>query len=195
MKRQPADELTALHLPAGYDELLRDLKQRIQTARVRAALAVNRELVMLYWSIGRDILSKQQTQGWGTKVIDRLSVDLRREFPEMHGFSPRNLKYMRALAEAWPDEAIVQEPLAQITWYHNIALLEKLTNLEERLWYARQTAEHGWSRNVLVLQIESKLFQRQGKAITNFERALPSPQSNLAKQLAPYEQLAPYGGL
>lgn len=168
---------------AGYDELLRDLKKQIEQAQVHAAVAVNRELVLLYWNIGRDILTRQQRQGWGAKVIDRLAADLHRAFPEMKGFSPRNLKYMRAFAEAWTDEAFVQEPLAQITWYQNLALLEKLKSPEERTWYARQTIEHGWSRAVLVLQIESDLYSRQGKATTNFERTLPTPQSDLARQL------------
>lgn len=174
---------TRLTLPQGYASLLSELKERIRAAQVRAALAVNRELVLLYWSIGRDILARQKEHGWGAKVIDRLAADLRREFPEMAGLSPRNLKYMRAFAEAWPEAQIVQAPLAQITWYHNIALLEKLNTLEERLWYARQTIENGWSRNVLVHQIESGLYRRQGKALTNFTRTLPAPQSELAQQV------------
>ena len=116
-------------------------------------------------------------------MIDRLAADLRRAFPEMSGFSPRNLKYMRAFAEAWPDEQIVQAPLAQITWYHNITLVEKLNAPAERLWYARQTVQNGWSRNVLVHRIESGLYRRQGKALTNFSRTLPVPQSELAQQI------------
>jgi predicted nuclease of restriction endonuclease-like (RecB) superfamily len=170
-------------LPAGYAELLESLKGRIREAQVRAALSVNRELVLLYWHIGREILHRQQREGWGAKVIDRLALDLRREFPEVKGFSPRNLKYMRAFAEAWPDEQIVQEALAQITWYHNITLLEKVKDPTERLWYVQQTFEHGWSRNVLMHQIESKLYERHGRAITNFERTLPAPQSDLAQSL------------
>ena len=170
-------------VPVGYDQLVQDLKTRIREAQVRASLAVNRELVMLYWNIGRAILEEQQRHGWGAKVIDRLAADLRREFPNMSGFSPRNLKYMRRFAEQWPDDAIVQEALAQITWYHNIALLEKLESNDLRLWYARKTVNNGWSRNVLVLQIESGLHKRLGQAPTNFERALPTPQSDLAQQL------------
>jgi len=146
-------------------------------------VAVNRELVLLYWQIGREILARQREQGWGTKVIDQLARDLHQAFPDMQGFSPRNLKYMRALAEAWPDEAIVQGPLAQLTWYHNLTILEKLKSPEERLWYVRQAIEQGWSRNVLVIQIESGLYRRQGKALTNFEATLPAPQSDLAQQL------------
>ena len=175
--------MTKLRVPEGYESFFKSLKERVQAVQLRAALSVNRELVLLYWSIGRDILARQKNQGWGAKVIDRLAADLRREFPEMTGFSPRNLKYMRTFAEAWPDEQIVQAPLAQITWYHNIALIEKLTNAEQRLWYARKAIENGWSRNVLVHQIESGLFRRQGNAPTNFTRTLPALQSELAQQV------------
>ena len=175
--------------PESYPELLAELKHRIQSARLRAALSVNRELILLYWSIGRDILARQRAEGWGTKVIDRLAVDLRRAFREMTGISARNLKYMRAFAEAWAEEEFVQAVLAQITWYHNIALIEKLQTAEDREWYARATVQHGWSRNILVHQIESALHERQGKAVTNFDRALPSPQSDLAQQITkdPYK--------
>ncbi len=167
----------------NYDVFLKDLKTRIRQAQVKAALAVNKELVILYWQIGREILARQQQEGWGAKVIDRLAKDLKREFPDIKGFSPRNLKYMRAFAEAYPDQAIVQEVLAQITWYHNQALLDKLKAPDERLWYAEGTLENGWSRNILVMQIESNLFKRQGGAVTNFERTLPPVQSDLAQQL------------
>jgi predicted nuclease of restriction endonuclease-like (RecB) superfamily len=113
------------HLSTGYEDFLRNLKDRIRAAQVRAALAVNSELVLLYWQIGRDILERQEREGWGTKVIDRLSGDLRREFPEMKGVSPRNLQYMRAFAQAWPDESIVQEVLAQITWPRNPTFVQQ----------------------------------------------------------------------
>jgi len=166
----------------GYDEFLRDLKERIRNAQVRAGLAVNRELVLLYWQVGRDILIRQQQQGWGAKVIDRLAADLQRAFPEMKGFSSRNLKDMRAVAESY-DEAFVQQIAAQIPWFHNCALLDKVKNKTEREWYMRQTIQHGWSRNVLVHQIESGLYRRQGKALTNFDRTLPAPQSELAQQI------------
>jgi predicted nuclease of restriction endonuclease-like (RecB) superfamily len=169
--------------PQTYAALLANIKQRIQSAQVRAAVAVNSELVLLYWGIGKEILARQQAEGWGAKVIDQLSRDLAAQFPEMKGLSPRNLKYMRALAEAWPEEAIVQEPLAQLTWFHNLTLLEKLKTRDERLWYAHAAIENGWSRNVLVIQIEAGLHRRQGKALTNFQRTLPNPQSDLAQQL------------
>jgi predicted nuclease of restriction endonuclease-like (RecB) superfamily len=123
-------------LPADYQDLLQDLKQRIRRERLRVTLAANAAMVLLYWDIGRSILQRQKREGWGAKVIDRLSADLRDAFPDMQGLSPRNLKYMRAFAEAWPDRVIVQAPLAQITWYHNLALLEKLKTPYDRLWYA-----------------------------------------------------------
>ena len=170
-------------LPDNYLQLLEDLKTRIQQAQIKAALAVNRELVLLYWQIGNEILARQQQQGWGAKVIDRLANDLRREFPSMKGLSPRNLKYMRALAETWPQEEIVQAVLAQITWYHNIALLEKLSTNEQRVWYAQKAVDFGWSRNILVHHISSNLYEREGKAMTNFATTLPAPQSDLAQQL------------
>ena len=174
--------------PSNYDDFLRDLKERIRRTQIKAALAVNRELVLLYWQMGREILARQQQEGWGAKVIQRLATDLKREFPEMKGFSRSNLLYMRALAEAYPDEQIVQEVLGQITWYHNIALLDKLKSLDERLWYAKKTVENGWSRNALVLQIESGLYRRMGGAVTNFGQTLPSTQSDLAQQIlkSPY---------
>jgi len=150
---------------------------------VRAAVAVNSELVLLYWGIGRDILQRQQEQGWGAKIIDQRAADLLQEFPEMSGFSVRNLKYMRAFAEVWPDEPIVQQVAAQIPWFHNCILTDKVKDPTARLWYARATVDHGWSRNVLVLHIESRLYERQGKATTNFDRALPRPQSDLAREL------------
>jgi len=170
-------------LPTGYPELLESLKARIRQAQVRAALSVNRELVLLYWQIGREILQRQEQEGWGAKVIDRLAQDLRREFPEMKGLSRANLFYMRAFAEAWPDEPIVQQLVGQIPWGHHCVLLDKVKSRDERLWYVQQTLEYGWSRNVLVHQIETSLYQRQGKAITNFQRTLPAPQSDLAHSL------------
>ena len=174
---------TNLPIPSDYGPFLEELKERIRSAQIRAAVAVNSELVLLYWTIGRRILVAQKAERWGAKVIDRLSADLIREFPEVKGLSSRNLKYMRAFAEAWSEEAIVQQVVAQIPWGHNVRLLDHLDSQEQRLWYARNVIEYGWSRNVLVHQIESRLFERQGKAISNFGRALPSPQSDLAHQL------------
>src|SRR5438270_10209133 len=141
-KSKPMTEPLA---PDSYAQLLADLKRRIQTAQLHASLAVNRELVLLYWQIGRDILDRQERESWGAKVIDRLAADLKRAFPDMKGFSPRNLKYMRAFGAAWPDRAFVQQAVAQIPWGHQIALLERLLDPEARLWYARSIVQQGWS--------------------------------------------------
>jgi predicted nuclease of restriction endonuclease-like (RecB) superfamily len=171
-----------LSLPAGYASFLDGLKARIRAAQVKAALAVNTELVLLYWSIGRDILARQEKEGWGARVIDRLSADLHGAFPEMKGFSPRNLKYMRTFAEAWPERRIVQQLVARLPWGHNVRLLDRVEERDERLWYARQAIEHGWSRNTLLAQIETGLHARAGKALTNFTATLPPPHSDLAQQ-------------
>jgi predicted nuclease of restriction endonuclease-like (RecB) superfamily len=127
-------------------------------------------------------LNRQVEQGWGAKVIERLAHDLRTAFPQMKGFSPRNLKYMRAFAEAWPDAEFVQQAVAQLPWGHNLVLLDKLPNQETRRWYAAQVIEHNWSRNVMVMQIETRLFERQGQAVTNFAQRLPKPDSDLARE-------------
>jgi predicted nuclease of restriction endonuclease-like (RecB) superfamily len=168
--------------PEGYADWLADLKGRIHNAQQRATLAVNRELVLLYWQIGRDILVRQAEQGWGAKVIERLAQDLRTAFPEMKRFSTRNLKYMRAFAEAWPDGEFVQEVLAQLPWYHQLALLDELPGPETRRWYAAKAIEHNWSRNILVIQIETRWLERSGKAVANFTASLPKPQSDLARE-------------
>lgn len=172
-----------LAVPQDYPALLTELKTRIAATQVRAAVSVNRELVLLYWHIGSLLNERVSAAGWGAKLIDQLSRDLRREFPDVKGFSVRNLKYMRAFASAWPEQDFVQGPLAQISWYHHLTLLEKLGTPQERLWYARASLEHGWSRNVLVQQIESRLLERRGAAQTNFRATLPAPTSDLAQQL------------
>ena len=166
--------------PQGYIDWLSELKIKIHNAQQRATLAVNNELVLLYWQLGNEILTRQEKQGWGAKVIERLAHDLRTTFPEMKGFSRTNLLYMRSFAEGWHDKQIVQQLAGQLPWGHNLVLLDKLKNSEDRVWYAKKTIENNWSRNVLVIQIESKLIERQGKAITNFALRLPKPQSDLA---------------
>lgn len=226
MKRIRKTSYATAAFPPDYAPLLADIKARVRVARVKAGLAANLELLGLYWDIGRLILDRQRQEGWGAKVIDRLSTDLQNEFPGQQGFSPRNLKYMRAFAEAWPETiavhppgarlvkpfalltvpissptsgpvvqkpvrplkagkkskpVIVQAPLAQLSWYHHLALLDKLNSPSDRLWYAAKTVEHGWSRNVLVLQIQAGLHQRQGKAVSNFKATLPPAQSELAQ--------------
>lgn len=185
MTKDNKSELSQVSAPniVGYDDFLHELKTRISNSQLRAAIAINTELVLLYWQIGRDILNRQEQQGWGTKVINRLATDLHQAFPKIKGFSPRNLKYMRAFALAYPNERFVQQVVARIPWGHNIRILDTVKDSVEREWYAQQTIQYGWSRNVLVHQIDSKLYQRQGKAITNFEQTLPKPQSELAQQL------------
>jgi len=178
----PVGPVTLLQSPE-YASFLMEIKTQIQSAQIRAVLFVNHELVFLYWHIGSGILKQQEKLGWGAKVIDSLSADLMRAFPEMRGFSQRNLKYMRAFAEAYRNEAIVQGELAQISWYHHISLLDKVKDPVQREWYIRKTIDNGWSRNVLVHQIESGLFHSEGKAITNFSRNLPAQQSELAQQM------------
>jgi predicted nuclease of restriction endonuclease-like (RecB) superfamily len=167
----------------SYQDLLARLKSQIRTAQVRAAVAVNQELVLLYWGIGKEILQRQASEGWGSKVVDRLAQDLHSEFPDIKGLSRTNLLYMRAFAETWPDESIVQQVVGRIPWGHNVRLLDLVKSPEERVWYVEQTIQNGWSRNILVMQIEGGLYRRQGKAITNFQATLPQPQSDLAQQL------------
>ena len=181
--KDPPGTMTEPLIPDSYRQFLADLKGRIRAAQLRASMAVNRELVLLYWQIGRDILDRQEREHWGAKVIDRLAADLKRAFPDMKGFSPRNLKYMRAFGEAWPDEAIVQQLVAQIPWGHNVCILDLVKAPQDRIWYAKATIQHGWSRNVLVHQIESGRLHRQGKAVANFDRTLPAPQSDLARDI------------
>ena len=170
-------------VPRDYARLLEDIKERVQTARVKAGLAVNRELVLLYWHIGHRILLVQHREGWGAKVVDRLARDLGREFPDMTGFSSRNLLFMRAFAADNPDPAIVKQLVSQLPWGHIVRLGQMVRNPEEREWYIRATIEHGWSRNVLVHQIESDLYGRKGKALSNFGRTMPAAQSELAGQV------------
>jgi predicted nuclease of restriction endonuclease-like (RecB) superfamily len=158
------------------------LKAQIHAAQQRALQAVNLELVQLYWEIGSAILAGQQKQGWGAKVVDRLAHDLRTAFPEMQGFSERNLKYMRSFAHCWADSQFVQQLLHKLPWGHNVVLLDKLDTEQERRWYAAKAIEHNWSRNILVMQIETRLLERSGKAITNFAVTLPKPQSDLARE-------------
>lgn len=198
---------SVLELPGDYPKLLEDLKARVRSAQIKAAVSVNRELIALYWDIGKALVVQQLRHKWGDRVIDRLAEDLAREFPEMKGFSRHNLYRMRAFYLAYSEEAsIVAQPVLQlpqsmvkhlvaelkeknlpqavgeIPWGHNIMLLQKLRDPLLRLWYARKTIEHGWSRAMLVHQIETSLHKREGRAITNFQRTLPPPQSDLAQQ-------------
>ena len=170
-------------LPFGYNELLDEISNRISTSQVRAALGVSRELVMLYWSIGREILTRQGTEGWGAKVIDRLGQDLQARFPGVEGFSPRNLKYMRSLAQAWPDFSIVPQRVALLPWGHLRLLLDQTEEPETRQWYLQAALEYGWSRNLLSHMISTELYERQGRSLTNFRAVLPPAESDMAEQV------------
>lgn len=167
----------------SYRAFLDDLKTRIRSAQVRAAVSVNQEMILLYWYIGQEILVRQEQQGWGSKVIKQLSQDLKCEFPDMKGFSTTNLKYMRSFAEAWPKFEIGQQVLTNLPWGQNTVLLSKLDNAEERLWYAHKAVEHGWSRSALTRHIEGGLYGQQMGGANNFRLTLPKSQSDLARQL------------
>jgi predicted nuclease of restriction endonuclease-like (RecB) superfamily len=171
------------HLSLRYDDFLQRIKSEIRLARFKANVAANSALLDIYWQIGHWILNQQHRAGWGSKVIDKLSRDLRNEFPDMQGLSTRNLKYMRQFELAYPTPEFVQGVLAQISWYHHITLLNKVKGKEERLFYVSETHKNGWSRDVMVAQIDSNYYIRKGKAISNFSSALSSPQSDLAQQM------------
>lgn len=173
---------TTSTLPEGYAAWLRQLKADISASRKRAAMAVNSELVELYARIGREILSRQQEQGWGAKVIDRLAQDLKGAFPDMRGWSSRNLKYMAFFAQHCPDGLFGQQAAAQLPWFHIVVLLTKLEDKDERAWYAMQASTHGWSRSTLEANIKDQLRLRQGAAVTNFDVRLPTSQSALAQE-------------
>jgi predicted nuclease of restriction endonuclease-like (RecB) superfamily len=169
--------------PEGYSAWLADVKVRIQTAQMRASLAVNQELLTLYWGIGRDLLERRERSAWGDGVIDRAAHDLKTEFPDLTGFSRSNLKYMRAFAEAWPEAATIrQQPVGQLPWGTNLVLLTKLKDRATRLAYAASAVENGWSRASLTLHIEQQTVERTGRALNNFEALLPAPLSDLARE-------------
>lgn len=171
----------------SYAKFITSLKTKIRSAQIKGAVAVNRELIKLYWDIGKDIFEKQEQEGWGTKVLERAAKDLQNEFPGIEGFSRTNLFRMRAFYTAYAKVPQVvgqleQLPIFSIPWGHNVLLLESLKQTEERLWYACKAIEHGWSRSMLTIWIENDLYHREGKAITNFKAALPASQSDLAQQ-------------
>ena len=167
----------------SYLNFIEEIKKEIQNQRISVVLNANSSMICLYWNIGKAILQKQEEEGWGAKVIDRMAKDLKDAFPDMSGFSPRNIKYMRKFAECWPDFEIVQQVVAQIPWRTNRMLLDKLDTQEERIWYAYKTIENGWSSTVLDLQIQSKLIGRTGKSVNNFPAALPPADSDMANQI------------
>ena len=164
-----------------YKQILENIKQEVLKSQYRAMQTVNKELIFMYWHIGKIIVDNSK---WGNKFINNLSIDLKMQFPDIQGFSVRNLKYMKKIAVEYPNFGFVQEVLAQITWYHNVILMDKVKDIEERKWYISQTIKNGWSTNVLKNQIKNKLYERQAIAdkITNFENTLPNIQSDLALQ-------------
>ncbi len=179
MSDDPSPVRRSDELPADYPQFLAEIKARIGAARTRAVLAVNSELIRLYWEIGHEILERQDRERWGSGVTKRLSSDLRRTFPEMKGLSETNLRHMRAFAQAWPDWEVCSQAVSKLPWGHNLELVYKLAEGDIRLWYAHQALENGWSRNVLQAQIATDLRGRQGEALTSFERTLPAPDSEL----------------
>lgn len=168
--------------PKSYAQFLEHIKKDIQESQLRAAMSITKELTALYWRIGKMLLEKISVEGWGAKTINKLAKDLESSFPDTDGFSLRNLQYMRKFAKSYPDSNCATA-VAQIPWGHNIALLEKVDSMEKRLWYAQQAVENGWSRSMLVMWVESDLYSRQGKAITNFHEALPEAESDIAHQI------------
>jgi predicted nuclease of restriction endonuclease-like (RecB) superfamily len=168
-------------LPADYGELLERLKAEIAGARVRAALKVNEEQIALYWRIGREILDRQEREGWGAKVVERLAADLKQAFPEMKGLSRTNLMRMRAFAAAWPE--VVPRAVGRLPWGHNSDLLDKLDDPAQRLWYAEQAVEQGWTRQLLQHHLATQLIDRRGEAISNFAERLPAQRAELAQQI------------
>ena len=174
--------MTEINVSQDYQSFIEDIKTRTLSSRYQAARAVNKELILLYHHIGTQILEKQKAQGWGAKIIEHLSKDLKMSFPEMKGFSPRNLKYMRQFSERYPNIKFVQQVVAQLPWGHNVYIMNFVQSEEEQRFYIQQAIVHGWSRNVMAMHIERKLYQREGKAVTNFKERLPVVQSALASQ-------------
>ena len=170
-------------VPEHYTDMRDAIITKIEESRIQYTVQVNTGMITLYWNIGNEILRRQKAEGWGAKVIDRLSKDLKEEYPDMTGLSARNLKYMRKFAEQWKDFSIVQRCVAQIPWRSNILLIDKLENTQSRLWYAQKLLENGWSRDVLDMMISSNLIERQGKIVNNFNTALPTPDSDIAREM------------
>lgn len=167
----------------GYLQVIDEIKKEIKSQRLSIVLKANSSMICMYWNIGNIILKMQNEEGWGTKVIDRISKDIKDAFPDMKGFSPRNIKYMRKFAEEWTDFQIVQQVAAQIPWRSNLILLDRIENSEDRIWYANKALEYGWSSNILDLQIQGRLLDRVGRSVNNFEVALPPDDSDMANHI------------
>jgi predicted nuclease of restriction endonuclease-like (RecB) superfamily len=180
MTKQPTN--TEPFLTREYKGLLKEIKEKVQSSQLKAAQAVNTELVKLYWEIGRSVHERQKSEGWGAKTLEKLANDLKSAFPQMKGFSPRNLQYMVTFAREYSEDTITQQLVAQIPWGHNTLLLDKIKDRDTRVWYIKKTIENGWSRSVLLHWIDSGLHDRQGRALNNFERTLVAAQSDLAQE-------------
>ncbi len=183
IKKSPATKIANQE----YVQVFSDIKKRIQEAQIKAAIVASKELLLLYWTIGKIISEKQEKSGWGTSFIERLSKDVQKEFPGIAGFSATNIFRMRAFFFAYQEigtavPILDKMPLFMIPWGHNIVLLRLIKNVDQRLWYAQKAIENGWSRSVLEMWIESDLYNRQGKALSNFGDKLPKPHSDLAHQ-------------
>jgi predicted nuclease of restriction endonuclease-like (RecB) superfamily len=166
-----------------YIYWLSEIKSKIKSAQIKAALAANSEMIALYWDLGKSIIEKQEVEKWGSSVVERLSRDLKREFPEMNGFSRTNLFAMRQFYLFYKNSPqFVQQVVGQIPWGHTYLIISRIKNIDEAIFYSQQTIENNWSRDVLAMQIETNLFARHGKSITNFDKTLPVPNSDLAKQ-------------
>lgn len=175
----------ALRLSQDYKHFLTDIKTRLQTAQIRAALAANSELIQFYWELG-ELIEKQKSHQWGTHFLEQFSHDMKQEFPEMQGFSLTNLKRMRMFAQAYPDFKVGAQAVHQLPWGHIVVLLHRTNNENERIWYAEQVIKNGWSRTILEMQIESNLYQRQAIAsnkTSNYHKHLPELQSDLANEI------------
>lgn len=170
-------------MDSSYTSFIENIKSTIKSQRISIVLKANSEMICLYWKIGKAILDKQEHEGWGTKVIDRISKDLKEAFPDMSGFSPRNLKYMRKFAECWPDYEKVQQVVAQLPWRSNCMLMDRVNTQYARIWYALQSIENGWSSNVLELQIKNNLIERSGKSVNNFAVILPPADSDMVNNV------------
>lgn len=187
--------MSPIILSKDYMSFLNTIKSTIQNAHLRAHLSVNKELTLLYWHIGNEILSRKKELGWGSDVVKTLAQDLKHEFPDIKGFGERNLVYMQTFAAAYPEIEFTQQLAAQIPWFHHCVILDKIKDHTLRIWYIEKTIEQGWSRNVLVMQIENQTHLKLGKAQTNFINTLPNPTSDLAQQLIKSEYNFDFLGL
>ena len=183
-----------IEMPGSYIDMRDTIIAKIKESRTRVVAQVNSGMMELYWNIGNEILRRQKNEGWGARVIDRLSKDLKDTFPDMSGFSPRNLGSMKKFADTWSDFSILQRTVAKIHWRTNIVLMNKLSDEQSRLWYAQKVLENGWSMETLDLMISSRLIERQGNAVNNFKSALPPPDSDMAREVLKDPYLFDYIG-